>query len=220
MAGSAWTNQLVSLIILSALLQGFSGLFVYSPTPGAGNLSASISAASGTDPYLNPYVAGIAAYVMLAGATTAVQLGQGNFAGSSTPGLFLHNLTSPAFSDPMLGGFSSATTGASAVLYSGQGTSAATGSGIQAFDSVSSGVPGGEVSVVGGLMSVQGTMNVQGNLIDVGSGSITQSNFNMSPAMATPPNLAQVNAGTATLVQLCAFAAAMYNSMHNRGMFN
>jgi hypothetical protein len=39
-----------------------SGIFVYSPSPGAGNLIASIAAQAGTDPYGNPYQAGITSY--------------------------------------------------------------------------------------------------------------------------------------------------------------
>lgn len=62
MAGSSWTNQIVSLIILSAGTSGFSGFFTYSPAPGAGNLTGSVSAAAGTDPFGNHYVAGSASY--------------------------------------------------------------------------------------------------------------------------------------------------------------
>lgn len=47
-----------------------SGIFVYSPAPGAGNLIASITAAAGTDPFGNAYKAGITSY----------QLGTGIFA--------------------------------------------------------------------------------------------------------------------------------------------
>ena len=36
---------------------GFSGLFIYSPAPGPGNLVASFAAAAGTDPYGNKYPA-------------------------------------------------------------------------------------------------------------------------------------------------------------------
>ena len=39
-----------------------TGLFVYSGTPGAGNLILSITAAAGTDPYGNPYKAGTTSY--------------------------------------------------------------------------------------------------------------------------------------------------------------
>jgi hypothetical protein len=38
---------------------GFSGVFVYSPAPGAGNLIASVAALAGTDPYGNTYPSGI-----------------------------------------------------------------------------------------------------------------------------------------------------------------
>jgi hypothetical protein len=72
-AGSAWTNQIVSLIILSAALEGFSGLFSYSPAVGAGNLAASIAPVAGEDPYGDQYLAGLAAY----GATFAAALAAG-----------------------------------------------------------------------------------------------------------------------------------------------
>lgn len=73
MAGSAWTNQIVSLIILSAALEGFSGLFSYSPAVGANNLAASIAPVAGEDPYGDQYLAGLAAY----GATFAAALAAG-----------------------------------------------------------------------------------------------------------------------------------------------
>lgn len=56
--GEAWSNQLVSLIILS-LPGGYTGLFGYQPAPGPGNLVISITAQAGTDPFGNPYPAGI-----------------------------------------------------------------------------------------------------------------------------------------------------------------
>jgi len=42
---------------------GFSGVFVYSPKPGSGNLIASVAAAAGTDPYGNVYQAGVFSYL-------------------------------------------------------------------------------------------------------------------------------------------------------------
>lgn len=57
--GDAWSNQLVDLIVLAAQQAGFSGFFVYSPVPGAGNLILSIAAVAGTDPYGNTYPAGV-----------------------------------------------------------------------------------------------------------------------------------------------------------------
>ncbi len=43
-----------------------SGVFVYSPKPGAGNLIASVAAQAGTDPYGNAYKAGITSYSKVA----------------------------------------------------------------------------------------------------------------------------------------------------------
>jgi hypothetical protein len=54
-----WSNQAVSLVVIQASPGAFTGLFVYSPTPAAGNLIASIAAGAGTDPYGNTYPAGI-----------------------------------------------------------------------------------------------------------------------------------------------------------------
>lgn len=59
MAGSPWTNQTVSLIVLTEQTTGFSGIFGYSPSPGAGNLIFSLAAAAGTDPYGNAYPQGL-----------------------------------------------------------------------------------------------------------------------------------------------------------------
>lgn len=71
-----WNNQAVSLIILTEENSGFSGLFGYSPEPGAGDLVTSIAAAAGADPYGDDYVAGIASYDPATG-----QLGQLNSGG-------------------------------------------------------------------------------------------------------------------------------------------
>lgn len=53
MAGSAWSNQLVDLLVISALTGGYSGYYEYSPSPGAGNLILSITSTALTDPYGN-----------------------------------------------------------------------------------------------------------------------------------------------------------------------
>lgn len=52
-----WQNNIFPLLIIDAS-GAFTGLFVYSPAPGAGNLLVSIAAAAGTDPYGNAYLAG------------------------------------------------------------------------------------------------------------------------------------------------------------------
>lgn len=61
MAGS-WSNTATNLIVLIEQLSGYSGIFGYSPAPGAGNLVLSITAAAGTDPYGNAYRSGVATY--------------------------------------------------------------------------------------------------------------------------------------------------------------
>jgi hypothetical protein len=61
MSGS-WSNDTSSLIILIEEVSGFSGIFGYSPAPGAGHLVFSVAAAAGTDPYGNKYVAGVTVY--------------------------------------------------------------------------------------------------------------------------------------------------------------
>jgi hypothetical protein len=71
MAGEAWNNQLVSLIIITAG-GGFTGLFMYSPVPGAGNLVTSIAPAAGVDPFGNPYPSGVNV-----GKPTGVQMNLG-----------------------------------------------------------------------------------------------------------------------------------------------
>lgn len=53
------------------------GLFVYSPTPGAGNLVASIAAAAGTDLYTNAYLPGVVSYSKFGPPVVAVQIASG-----------------------------------------------------------------------------------------------------------------------------------------------
>ena len=96
MAGSSWTDQLVNLIILSAAQRGFSGFFVYSPAPGAGNLIGSWAAAAGTDQYGNAYPAGLSVKV---GAFSGTSL----FLYSGTPAV--GNLIASAASAPGSDGF-------------------------------------------------------------------------------------------------------------------
>lgn len=53
-----WNNQVVTLLVVSEAGAGYSGIFVYSPAPGPGNLILSIASIAGTDPYGNYYPAG------------------------------------------------------------------------------------------------------------------------------------------------------------------
>lgn len=76
MAGSAWTNQAQNLIIVQSG-GNFQGLFVYNPTPGAGNLSSSIVTGTGTDPYGNAYLDGVTNYGLSGSPKFAVELTNG-----------------------------------------------------------------------------------------------------------------------------------------------
>jgi len=53
-----WGNNFFPLLIVSAG-GGFTGLFIYSPGPGNGNLILSEAAAAGTDPFGNAYRQGL-----------------------------------------------------------------------------------------------------------------------------------------------------------------
>ena len=94
---TAWTNQVTSLIILTEQTTGFSGLFGYSPSAGAGNLVFSVAVAPGTDPYGNAYQSGITDYsganiwaqmlagvINLNGAAGQFQTGQLGTSGAGT----------------------------------------------------------------------------------------------------------------------------------------
>lgn len=77
------------------------------------------------------------------------------------------------------------------------------------------------VTVVANSTELTGTLTVDGSTINIGgTASITPSNFNMFPLMATPPNMSQINAGTASAAQICAFLSSWYAEFQNRGMAN
>jgi len=57
-----WENENVFPLLIITAGGGFTGLFVYSPGPGTGNLIASIAAQAGTDPYGNSFAAGETTY--------------------------------------------------------------------------------------------------------------------------------------------------------------
>lgn len=91
-----WSNQAVSLIVIIAG-GGFTGLFVYSPTPAAGNLIDSIAPAGGTDPYGNTYLSGITSYGPLPGGAVGAKEATSMTAGG------LQIFTAPSFSGAYTG---------------------------------------------------------------------------------------------------------------------
>jgi hypothetical protein len=190
MAGSAWTNQLLNLLILSAGQTGFSGMFVYSPAPGAGNLTSSVAAVSGTDPYGNHYLPGEATYG--SGFATVLQAGAVQFYTGSLAGgwALAASITTDAFGDLLILPAAGRTvTTTNNTLDDGSGNFTAAGT---------------------------GTFNGTG--ISVGNGATA--NLTLVPKMATPPNLAAVVAGTATLAQTEACLGGIVQSMQNRQLVN
>jgi hypothetical protein len=57
-----WQGGAIQLLVIEAQSGGYSGMFVYSPVAGPGNLIASIAASAGVDPYGNAYPAGISSF--------------------------------------------------------------------------------------------------------------------------------------------------------------
>jgi hypothetical protein len=199
MAGSAWTNELVDLIILSASASGFSGFFAYSPAPGANNLVASSTAAGGLDPYNNHYLANISSY----GSGFAASLGSG----------FL-----TLYTGSLAGGWAAqATVGLSAggILFL---TAAA---GITAADLLTAGAG---LSVTGG--ETTDTLSVTGSGTAISAPNATAINFdqatidvingNVNLNMARPPNYTAVVNGTATAAQVEACLGGLLTSLTNR----
>lgn len=73
-----WNQALFPLVVITAAPTGFSGLFAYSPGPGAGNLITSIAAADGTDPYGNAFLHGTVTYSVVGGRAIAQGWQDGN----------------------------------------------------------------------------------------------------------------------------------------------
>jgi hypothetical protein len=203
MGGSAWTNELVDLIILSASASGFSGFFAYSPAPGAGNLVASDTAAGGTDPYGNIYLANISSYnnasgfaASLGGGFLTLYTGSlaGGWAAQATVGvsgggvLFLTAAAGITLADAATAGSTLAVTGALTAS-------------------------GGE-SVTGGLTT--DTLTVTGATISAVGATMDIHNGNVNLNMARPPNYAAVVAGTATAAQVEACLGGLLTSLTNR----
>jgi hypothetical protein len=203
MGGSAWTNQLVDLIILAAQNTGFSGFFTYSPAPGAGNLTASITAVAGLDPYNNHYLANISSY-------------GGNFAASLDTGFVTF------YTGSLAGGWTpvaTVTVSAGGVLF------LTAGAGINLADPAEAGSTlkvDGLLTALAGLAVTGGTTTdtllVTGvatfdSTIDAITSTIDVHNGNVNLNMASPPNYP--TAGK-TLAQTQACLDGLIGSMINR----
>src|SRR5215469_4666747 len=96
MAGSSWTNQVQNLIIVAGT--GTSGVFVYDPTAGTGNLIASLTDAV-KYPYGNVTEKGVSAYVIdVNSIREAVNLNVNNVNGLA--GLSIRDTANPPADPP------------------------------------------------------------------------------------------------------------------------
>jgi hypothetical protein len=92
-----WSNQQVSLVIITAPPNQFAGIFVYAPTPGTGNLIGSWAAQAGTDPFGNAYPQGLN---VKAGSISGTTFNGTDFILNSN-GMFFYNGT-PALNNMIL----------------------------------------------------------------------------------------------------------------------
>ena len=117
-------------------------LFIYDPSPGAGNLIGSITDQT-TDPYGDTTQKGINSYAVVSGETYAVGLNQTG--GPGYPGLSVQDIAHPPYAPPGL--FAIGTDGvahlATAVLESGQVTSGDTTAALSVSSATTSGITNG-----------------------------------------------------------------------------
>lgn len=146
MAGSAWTNQAISLLIIQSG-GNFQGIFVYSPSPGAGNLSLSISASSGTDPYGNSYPAGFAFF------TSAGNIFQSMGVVSGLAAWLAQAITGAVTSPPAVL-MSPSSTGCFTNLVSGNSVGGSVAAIVSAIDSTFSGVVNGQIDLIAGKVFI------------------------------------------------------------------
>lgn len=89
-----WQQGSFKLLIVNAGT-GYSGLFIYSPAPGPGNLIGSWAASAGTDPYGNAYPQGLSSEVgNLSGQSIIASVFQGVNLRIDQHGLFMYEQVS------------------------------------------------------------------------------------------------------------------------------
>ncbi len=162
----------------------------YSGVPAAGNLISSVAPAAGVDPFGNNYLQGVASY-------------------------------QSAFANAMIGGALLFYTGSLAGGWTFQGQLLISGGSLLAdftdFEVDGTMEVSGNVTLDSGL-TVEGNASIEGGTIEVGSGSLTENNFNMASPMGTPPNYPL--SGASTVAQIAAFCNSIVTELNNRGMMN
>jgi len=158
-----------------------TGLYIYSGTPALGNLIVSDCPVAGVDRFGNATRQGATAYQVLGGTRYGVTISTS--ASGSQPGMSIHNMVNPPFSDP--GCFGQAS-GVAALLAdfsitSGQATVADTPSFVTVTSALESGFTNGTCTVQAGFTTIgpAGTL-----LVDDNHGSLNLTN---PVAVTTPP---------------------------------
>lgn len=226
--GDPWSNQAVTLIILTEQVTGFSGLFGYSPAVGAGNLVFSVAATGGTDPYGNQYYAGLCSYDSWAGGVAAavsqissgiIYVGDGSQIPLGNAGAFLGGGGASALNsggttgaDPQAG-ISLLSQGAASVTHgvigigAGQITMGTAGAMTWNDNAGTLGITGAAV-LTGSVSAARGTFGtvaaatgtITGGTIAVGGATYTQTNMNLDPGMGIPADypLSQISVAAPT----------------------
>lgn len=212
--GDPWSNQAVTLIILTEQVTGFSGLFGYSPTVAKGNLVFSVAAIGGTTPQGDTYYSGVCSYASwsggVAGAVSQVdggiiQLG----AGAQIPAFLGGNISGGAGVTGINSGGTTSADHQAGITLGSQGESAIThgqivlGAGQIGLGTANAmnwndnagtlGITGaavltGSVSASAGTFGTvaAATGTISGGTIAVGGATFTQSNINLDPGMGIP----------------------------------
>lgn len=118
-----WGGNVFPLLIITPS-GGFTGLFLYSPRPGTGNLIGSWTAQGGTDPFGNAYPAGMDLYGT--GLTNAGSITASSESMNPGPFLLYGNQNTSAFVFTSSGTFTPTANGTVSVGFYGPGGSGAT----------------------------------------------------------------------------------------------
>ena len=147
-ADGSWTNQVKNLVIVAGT--GTSGVFVYDPTAGTGNLIASLTDAT-ADPYGNVTKKGVTAYIVSGGDIYAVNLNQVGPGGA--PMVSLQDITSPPNVPGGVTGFVNSAQ-ATVSLISGKETGGDVSASVNVQSATNSGITSGLVRLLAGQVQI------------------------------------------------------------------
>jgi len=154
-----WTNQYFTTIIIEGNAPQ-TGLFIYQGAPAFQTLIVSATPTAGTDPFGNPFLAGLNAYINESGTIFAVSLNLPSGAGFA--GLSVQDINNRPSQVPGFFAEANNTNNALAFMTSGAATGPDIAAFIQAYSQVQSAVAGGQIVLQAGDIQ----FNVNGNLAD------------------------------------------------------